>query len=242
MIIIPAIDVKNGKVVRLTRGEAHRETVYSNSPIEVAEKWSSLGAQLIHVVDLDGALEGSFKNIDLIKDMVRHVKSKIELGGGIRDEAMIKSALEAGIEKVVIGTKALDEQFLFMAAKKFKGRLVVGIDAKDGIVHTKGWVFNTKMGAIDLARQIKDLGIETINYTDISKDGTLAGPDVSGIKELLDATDLNIVASGGISSIEDVKKMKSLADSHRNLVGIIIGKALYEGTIDLGEAIKICGG
>ena len=237
MIVIPAIDIRNGKVVRLAQGSADNQTVYSDSPIDVAKKWASYGVEMIHIVDLDGALEGNFKNLKLIRDIARSVQAGIELGGGLRDEAMIEKVLAAGVNKVVLGTKALDKKFLKNCVKKFGERIVVGIDVKCGIVYTKGWVFKTKMKAGDFAKEMEDAGVRTINYTDISKDGMLAGPDIKGIEALLAATDICVVAGGGISTIEDVKKLKALGG--RGLSGVIIGKALYEGTIDLGEAIRI---
>jgi len=240
MKVIPAIDIKGGKVVRLTQGRARDETVYFDNPMEVAERWAAFGVGLIHIVDLDGALEGKPKNFALIKEIAEKIKPRIELGGGIRDLESIDMALGDGIEKVCIGTKALDHRFLKMLGRKYKSRIVVSIDAKEGIVYSKGWVFKTRMAVIDLAKEVEGLGITTINYTDISKDGMLEGPNIRSLKELLKATDLDIVASGGISSIEDVKNLKALEKD--GLVGIIIGKALYENRIDLGEAIGICEG
>lgn len=239
MKVIPAVDIKGGKVVRLTQGLAESETVYSPSPVIMAEKWDSFGVELIHVVDLDGAFRGKFKNLNLVKAMVDTVKAKIELGGGIRDMETIKKVLDAGVAKVCIGTKALDKKFLgLISDSKFKDRIVVSIDAKAGIVHTKGWVTKTGVKAVDLAREVASAGIKTINYTDISKDGMLEGPNIESLKELLKISKSDIVAAGGISSIEDVKLLKSLEKD--GLKGMIIGKALYENKIDLKEAIKIC--
>ena len=208
MKVIPAIDIRGGKVVRLIQGDVELETVYSNSPLEVAQKWASFGVDLIHVVDLDGAMEGELKNFDLVKDIVKNIKPKIELGGGIRDEATIKTILEMGVDKVVIGTKALDERFLERLKEEFKDKIIVSIDASQGIVHTKGWAFVTKVKALDLARKVQDLGIKRINYTDISKDGTLQGPNIKSLKELLKASSIEIVASGGISTIDYLKILK----------------------------------
>jgi len=236
--IIPAVDIKGGKVVRLTQGLADKETVYSDSPVEVAEKWDSMGAELIHIVDLDGAFEGRLRNLVIVKKIAAKVRSKLELGGGIRDEDTIKKVIDCGVDKVVIGTRALDERFLDRIAKTFKDKIVAGIDAEDGIVRTKGWLFKTKTSAVDLAQKIEKSGIGRINYTDISKDGMLGGPNIDSLKEILDKTYLDVVASGGISTIDDVKRLRQFEDE--GLVGIIIGKALYENKIDLGEAIKIC--
>ena len=238
MIVIPAIDIRGGKVVRLTQGQAVRETVYSDSPLEMVRKWASFGVELIHVVDLDGAIEGRPDNIALIKEMAGSVKTKIELGGGLRDEKIIAEVIDAGVEKVVLGTKALDGKFLSGIVKKFGDRIVAGIDARDGIVYTKGWIAKTKTKAADLAKKMQDIGVKTINYTDISRDGMLKGPNVGSLKNILGAVNIDVIASGGVSTLEDVKTLKALEPD--GLKGMIIGKALYEGKIDLGEAIKIC--
>lgn len=238
MIVIPAIDIRGGKVVRLSQGEYSRETVYSDSPLETAKRWESFGVEMIHIVDLDGALEGKAVNLDIVGKIAKSVGPKIELGGGIRDEETIKRAVDAGVAKVVIGTKALDRKFLDSVAKTFRGKIVAGIDARGGLVHTKGWVFKTGVTAVELAGRIGSAGIDTINYTDISKDGMLEGPNIDSLRELITATGLNIVAAGGVSSIEDVVRLKALGN--RGLKGVIIGKALYEGKLDLAEAIKIC--
>ena len=238
MILIPAIDIKGGKVVRLTQGKFSQETVYSDSPVEMALKWASFGVGMIHIVDLDGAKAGSPKNLGIVKKIAQSVGVKIELGGGIRDEESVKAALDAGVAKVVLGTKALDEQFLWNIAAKFRDNLVVGIDASDGFVHTKGWVFKTDMKATDLARRIASLGIRTINYTDISKDGMLEGPNIDSLREMLMIGGLDIVAAGGVSNIGDIRKLKALEKD--GLTGVIVGKALYEGKIDLAEAVGVC--
>lgn len=236
--IIPAIDIKDEKVVRLKQGIYGQETVYSDSPIDVALRWSDAGARLIHVVDLDGALEGSLKNFSIVCQMAKKVKAKIELGGGIRDEIVIEEVLNAGIEKVVIGTKAVDYNFLKRITAKFGERVVVGIDAKDGIVYTKGWLLNTKVKAVEMIKKIADSGIKTVNYTDISRDGMLSGPNIASLKDMLQSSRIDIVASGGVSTIDDIRRLKEL--ERYGLRGIIIGKALYEKTIDLEEAIKFC--
>lgn len=238
MIAIPAIDIRGGKVVRLRQGKFSKETFYSDSPLEVAVRWESFGAELIHIVDLDGALEGELKNLGLVEKIARSIKPKIELGGGVRDEETIQKVLDAGIARVVVGTKALDEKFINSAADKFKDKIVAGIDASGGYVHTNGWVQNTKVLAIDLARRLEKGGVKTIIYTDILKDGMMEGPNIESLKELIAATGLNVVASGGVSSTSDVKRLVALHEER--LTGVIIGKALYENKIDLREAISIC--
>ena len=238
MVIIPAIDIRGGKVVRLSQGKFSAETVYSDSPVETAKKWEAAGAEMIHVVDLDGAAQGRPENLELVRMIAKAVKPMIELGGGIRDEASIQKAVDAGVSKVVIGTKALDPKFLEGAVKKFGSKIVVGIDACEGFVCTKGWVVTTKANAVDLARQVESAGVSTINYTDISKDGMLAGPNIDSVIELLEATRLDVVLAGGISGINDIRRLKTIPG--RGLTGVIIGKALYEGRVDLKEAIEIC--
>ena len=236
MLIIPAIDIKDGKVVRLFRGNYSLKTIYSASPVDVAKKWDSYGVKLIHVVDLDGALEGRFRNMELVYDIAKAVKAKVELGGGVRDEETISKVLDNGVEKVVLGTILLDRDKAEHLVSRFGDRIVAAIDAEGGMVRTKAWIFETKMRATELARRLEEAGIGTINYTDISKDGTLAGPNLSGIEELLKSTKAKIVASGGISSIEDIKALKRFEKD--GLAGVIIGKALYENRIDLAEALK----
>lgn len=239
MLVIPAIDIKGGKVVRLTQGLADKETVYSESPVEMAHKWESFGVKLIHVVDLDGALQGELKNLTAIGDIAKAVKTKIEVGGGIRDIETIERVLDTGVDKVCIGTKAIEMKFLAAISKSsFRDTIVISIDAKDGLVRTKGWVEKTAIKAIDLAREAVKFGIKTLNYTDISKDGMLDGPNIMGLMELLSVPDIAVVASGGITTIEDVKRLKAL--EKEGLKGMIIGKALYENRIDLKEAIRIC--
>ena len=237
--IIPAIDLRHGKVVRLIHGDVRMETIYSSSPLEMAQRWAAYGVEMIHVVDLDGAIKGRLVNFDMVANIAKKIKVKIEFGGGIREKADVKRALDAGIEKVVIGTKALDDKFMSELGEEYGDRVVVGIDAKEGIVHTKGWLFKTELRVIDLAEKIKAAGIKTINYTDISRDGTLEGPNINSLRELLRVQGLNIVASGGVSNIKDIKLLKTL--EKEGLSGIIIGKALYEHKIDLSEAIEVCG-
>lgn len=238
MKVIPAIDIKGGKVVRLAQGKTERETVYFDSPLEVARMWSEQGADLIHVVDLDGAILGKPKNLKQVLEIINGVDIKVELGGGIRDEKTIQSLIDIGIEKVVIGTRALEEEFASKVSNRFGDRIVAGIDAKDGIVLTKGWLVKTEVKAVDLAGKMAGLGIKTINYTDISRDGMLKGPNMDSLKDILEVGGVDIIASGGVSTIEDVKKLKALEGG--GLKGMIIGKALYEKTIDLREAIRIC--
>ncbi|MFA6141671.1 MAG: 1-(5-phosphoribosyl)-5-[(5-phosphoribosylamino)methylideneamino]imidazole-4-carboxamide isomerase [Candidatus Omnitrophota bacterium] len=238
MKVIPAIDIMGGKVVRLTQGDVKQETVYFDSPLEVANGLAIPGVEMIHIVDLDGAMAGRPKNLKIIEKIAQNVKTKIELGGGIRDEDTIRKVIEAGIDRVVIGTRALENDFLKKISDEFKEKIVVGIDAREGMIYTKGWILKTNRRAIDFAQEVEKCGIRTINYTDISKDGMLKGPNIDSLKELLDATGLDVVAAGGVSSIDDLKELKTL--ERDGLKGVIIGKALYEGRIDLSEAVKVC--
>lgn len=238
MIVIPAIDIRAGRVVRLRQGDYNRETVYAGLPSEAAAKWEAAGAGMIHVVDLDGALRGKSVNLSVVTDIAKRVKAKIELGGGLRDEASISAALKAGAYRVVIGTGALNKDFLASCVKKFGDRIVVGIDAKDGMVRTKGWTESSDINALDLAREIERLGVKTVIYTDIATDGMLKGPNIKALSILLDSVKMDVIASGGVSSIDDIMKLKAVGKD--NLAGVIIGKALYEDTIDLKEAIKVC--
>lgn len=238
MKVIPAIDLKGGKVVRLIQGDYSKETVYSDSPVETAKKWEACGAGIIHIVDLDGALEGRMKNEETVSRIAAGVKADIELGGGIRDEATIESIISAGVKRVVLGTSALDEGFVKRMAWKFGKRILVGIDAKDGIVRTRGWIQKTGLKAVEFARRLEGIGIGGIIYTDISRDGMLEGPNITELEAMLAATSVGIIASGGVSTLEDVVELKALES--RGLTGMIIGKALYEDKIDLAEAIQLC--
>lgn len=238
MLVIPAIDIKGGKVVRLLQGDYAKETVYSDLPLDVAKKWDACGAKMIHIVDLDGALEGKLKNGEAVRRIASEVKADIEMGGGIRDEATIENILAAGVDRVVLGTSALDEGFVKRMGWRFGKKIVVGIDAKDGIVRTKGWIQKTNFKAVDFARRLEDTGIGGIIYTDISRDGMLEGPNITELEAMLKATSLGVVASGGVSTLEDIMELKALEP--RGLVGVIIGKALYEGKIDLARAMQLC--
>ncbi len=239
MQVIPAVDIKGGNVVRLAQGLADKETIYSDSPMEMAAKWASYGVDLIHIVDLDGALSGELKNLSIVSSIVKAVPSKIELGGGIRDVETIERVLDAGVSKVCIGTRALDKRFLTDISKSaYRDMVVISVDAKDGFVHTKGWVEKTDIKATDLVVEVERFGIKTVNYTDIAKDGMLEGPNIRSLGELLNISKIDIVAAGGVSTIDDVKRLMTLGKE--GLKGMIIGKALYEGRIDLKEAIDIC--
>ncbi len=236
MFIIPAIDLKDGKCVRLLQGRAEAVTVYSDRPDEVARRWQEMGAKVIHVVDLDGAFSGTQKNIESIKNIRRAVSVDIELGGGIRDIERIEMLLGLGINRVILGTVAIERPELVKdASKRFSGRIIVGIDAKDGLVAVKGWVEVTSVKAKELALKMEEYGVWGIIYTDISRDGMLSGPNIEAIREMVEAVNIPVIASGGVSSIDDIKRLKEI----KGLWGVIIGKALYTGAINLKEAMEI---
>lgn len=234
MIIIPAIDIKDSRCVRLTQGRMEDETVYSTDPSEVALRWAEAGAELIHLVDLDGAVEGGAKNYEVIKKIASSVDVPVQIGGGIRDSKTAELYLETpGVKRIIIGTAACEDPALLKAlTKKYPGRVAVGIDAKDGRVAIKGWVKVTDERAVDLARRLEGAGVACIIYTDISRDGMLMGPNVEATREIADSVSIPVIASGGVTTIRDIEAYRSV-----KLEGIIIGKALYSGSIDLKEAL-----
>ena len=235
MRLYPAIDIMEGKCVRLAQGKADKSTVYGD-PIEFALKWQSEGAEYLHVVDLDAAFTGEPKNRDIIKKIVRTVKIPVQVGGGVRTkETILKLIEDLGVSRVVMGTVAIEDQDLVVwAVDKFgSDRIVIGIDAKNGKVATRGWVEDTDVDAITLAKKVKEMGIQNIVYTDISKDGMMVGHNTEWIKQMVKTTWINVIASGGISTIEDVKAVR---DS--GACGVIMGRALYEGSIDFAEAMR----
>lgn len=235
MLIIPAIDLKDGCVVRYVRGRLDKK-VYSKDPLKTARHWVKAGARLLHIVDLDGAFTGTPKNLDIVKAIAENVCLPIQFGGGIRKIETIKKLLDWGVWRVVLGTKAVvDKAFLKKAFSKFNQGIIVSLDTKDNLLSIKGWK-NTykKMGVLSFAMMLKDMGFKQLIYTDTLKDGTLSGPNIKAIKGLLKETGLKLIASGGISSLEDIYKLKKLEG--RGLSGVIIGKALYEGKFTLSEA------
>jgi len=236
MLIIPAIDLREGKVVRLTKGDFLKMDVYSDGPVVIAKKWQEAGAELIHVVDLDGAKTGTSENLDIVEKIAKSVDIPIELGGGIREESFIEEVLKKGVSKVVLGTKALDENFLSKVLKKFSDKIIVSIDSKKDVVTVKGWQEAGNIDSVRFAKDLEDKGVKRIIYTDVLKDGTLTGPNFFNIEKMLDAVNIEIVASGGVGSADDLRKLKTYET--KGLVGVIVGKALYEGKLDLKEAIK----
>jgi phosphoribosylformimino-5-aminoimidazole carboxamide ribotide isomerase len=237
MLIIPAVDIKNGKCVRLFQGRMDEETVFSDDPAAMAKRWENEGAEFIHVVDLDGAIEKSPQNLESIKKIIENVKADIQVGGGIRNERTIKMFFEIGVKRVVVGTEAIQNpEFVKSACKAFPGQIVVGIDARNGSVAIEGWTKTTQVNAVDLAKQFEDCGVAAINFTDIYRDGTKTGPNIDETRHLAEAVSTPVVASGGVSSIKDIQNLLPLEAV--GVVGIITGKALYSGSLILKEAIQ----
>ncbi len=239
MIVYPAIDIRGGRCVRLIQGKADQETVYAEDPSRVAEQFKLAGSSWVHVVDLDGAFEGKPKNLDSVK-AITTVGLKVQLGGGLRSKESIENALAMGVSRVVIGTRAAEsEAFVSDLVAAFGDRIAVGIDAKDGKVAVKGWVDTTDKGALSMAKRMDLLGVSTLIYTDIGTDGMLTGPNFSAQEALLNAVRCNVIASGGVSVREDVVRLAALAVNYPKLNGVIIGKAIYEGRVDLPDLLKL---
>jgi len=237
LIIYPAVDVKDGKCVRLVQGRFSDETIYSENPVEVALKWEKLGAPYLHVVDLDGARTGEPQNIAVISEMAVKLGIPIQLGGGIRSIESIEIILCKGIERIILGTSAVkDPQLVKKALGTFEKNIAIGIDAKNGMVAIEGWAKTSEFTAVGFAKKMEDLGAKTIIYTDISRDGMLAGPNLKAMEEMVKAVNIDVIASGGVSRLEDIKNLKSVG-----VAGAIIGKALYTGDIDLKQALEAAG-
>ncbi|MCW3491288.1 1-(5-phosphoribosyl)-5-[(5-phosphoribosylamino)methylideneamino]imidazole-4-carboxamide isomerase [Dethiobacter alkaliphilus] len=238
MLIIPAVDIRDGRCVRLVHGELDKETVYHEDPVEAAKRWEKEGAGRLHLVDLDGAFEGAMKNADIIERIVQAVKIPVQVGGGIRDVQTAADLLKRGVARVILGTVAVTEPDVVQElCKKYPGQIVVGIDAKNGYVAIRGWVEESKEKAIDLALRMAELGVEEIVYTDIHRDGTLQGPNLEALQEMAEAVPLGVIASGGVSSLEDISNLQKL--EQYGVSAVIMGQALYTGNVNLAEALKI---
>ena len=238
MIVIPAIDLTEGKCVRLEQGEMNRDTVFSDNPAEQALKWQEAGAELLHLVDLDGAFAGEPKNRNAIEQILKAIHIPAQLGGGIRDIATIEAYLSLGLSRVIIGTAAQRNPALVVeACTRFPGQIVVGIDAKNGMVAVQGWAEVTDITAIDLARKFEDCGVSAIIYTDISRDGMMGGPNLDATRALAEAIRIPVIASGGVSSLQDIENLMAIEQSGVN--GVITGKAIYTGALDLADAIAL---
>ena len=237
MVIIPAIDIKNGQCVRLAQGDFNRVTVYADNPVDMALAWEKKGAQCIHVVDLDGSVAGLPRNASIILDIVKKVKVPVQVGGGIRTIETIDYYLENGVAGVILGTAAIhNEQLVRSAGKKHAGKIILGIDAIEGNLGTSGWTQRTAQNPVDLAMRYENCGIKAIVYTDITRDGMETGVNVEATKELAKAVNIPVIASGGVAAIADIEKLLAVEDA--GIYGVIIGRALYSGAISLEEAIS----
>lgn len=235
MRIYPAIDIKDGKCVRLFKGQFSDVTVYGDNPAEMAKKWEAQGGEFIHVVDLDGALKGRGVNSEIIREICRSVNVPVQTGGGIRTMEDVEYMLQCGINRVIIGTSAVENrEFVKRAVAEYGKRIVIGIDAKDSMVAISGWEEVSSFKAVDFAREMQDLGVATVVYTDIATDGTLKGPNLDAMEEMVKYTKLDVIASGGVGNISHIQAL-----TQTGVEGVIVGKALYTGNIDLAEAIKI---
>ncbi|CBE69288.1 MAG: 1-(5-phosphoribosyl)-5-[(5-phosphoribosylamino)methylideneamino]imidazole-4-carboxamide isomerase [Candidatus Methylomirabilis oxygeniifera] len=236
MLIIPAIDLKGGHVVRLSQGDPLRQTAYSADPVAMAKRWEDEGAPILHVVDLDGAFAGTPQQLSVVAQVARSIKIPVQLGGGLRNLAALEQAFASGIERAVIGTAAIqDEGFLREAAHRYPGRVLLGIDAKNGKVAVRGWVEATELLAADLAIRAADLPLAAIIYTDIERDGMLTGPNLGALQQMAQAARHPIIASGGIATLDDLRRVATLEPTI--VIGALVGKALYEGRFSLNEAI-----
>ena len=240
MLIIPAIDLSKGRVVRLFKGAFDSETVYSDSPIKVMERWQGEGAQMVHVVDLDGAREGISQNLETLEEILAVAKTPVQFGGGLRTFEAVSEVLSLGVKRAVIGTKAFDRKLMTELVRRFEEQIVVGLDIREGVIQIRGWQSaDTSYAPEDFCRELEQLGVKTIVCTDVVRDGTMQGPNVELLKQLLRATKMNVIASGGISNVDDLKQLSKIKS--KNFEGVIVGKALYEGKINLKDAIEELG-
>jgi phosphoribosylformimino-5-aminoimidazole carboxamide ribotide isomerase len=237
MKIFPAIDIKDQKCVRLVKGDFENKTEYEISPVEQAGKYKDHGFKNLHIVDLDGALTGEMVNLDIIQEIVSKFDIKIEIGGGIRSFESIKEYTEAGVEKVILGSAAIkDKNFLKEACKKFPNKIALGLDAKDGYLSVSGWKENSNQLTLDYLKEVNDYGVSRLIFTDINRDGMKQSPNFEETSKIADTANCPVIISGGVSSIDDVKKAKKL--NNKNIEGIIVGKAIYDGDIKLEELVK----
>ena len=235
MKIFPAIDIKDKKCVRLVKGDFENKTEYEISPVKQAEKYKDYGFKNLHIVDLDGALTGETVNLDIIQDIVGKFNLKIEVGGGIRNPENIQKYIDVGVEKVILGSAAIkDKNFLKETCEKFPNKIALGLDAKDGYLSISGWKENSKVLTRDYLNEVNEYGISRLIYTDINRDGTKQSPNFEETSKIADISKCPVIISGGVSSIDDIKKAKDL----KNIEGIIVGKAIYDGDIDLKDLVK----
>lgn len=231
MIIFPAVDIRNGKCVRLLKGDFNKETVYGDNPVEMALNWESQGAKYLHIVDLDGARTGLPKNFEIIKKIIKSLKIPVQVGGGIRSVDTAREVINAGAERIIIGTSAVtDPDMILYMADELGEKLAVGIDSKEGFVAIQGWEDKSSKATLEFVKEIEQIGVKTIICTEISRDGTLQGPDLEGIKSLVKQTSIDIIASGGVGCLNDLIELKQ-----SGAAGAIIGKALYSGNITMKQ-------
>ncbi len=236
MVLIPAIDLKNGKCVRLRQGEMDQETQYSDDPVGMAEQWQSRGAEYLHVVDLDGAVDGMPRHVSQIRGIAERLSIPIQVGGGIRNLKAVQDYLENGVDRVVVGTAALENaEFLAQAAKSFPKKILVGIDVKNGYVAVQGWTSVSTLTPEQVFAMIQDLPLGGLVFTDISRDGMLVGPNIPALREAATTSPFPLIASGGVTSLSDIQAIQDLGPK---ISGIIVGKALYEGTLDFRAALE----
>lgn len=241
MIVIPAVDIKDGKCVRLLQGRMDAETVFSDDPAAMAKQWEDQGAERIHLVDLNAAFEKSPQNLASIKKILESVKADIQVGGGIRNRDTAKMYFDLGVKRVIMGTAAVrNPKMVADICKEFPNRVILGIDARDGMVAVEGWSVPTRIKAADLARQFEDCGVDAINFTDIHRDGMQTGPNIEETRKLAEAVSIPLVASGGVSTLRDIKNLLPL--EKYGVIGVITGRALYSGTLDLREAVALAKG
>jgi phosphoribosylformimino-5-aminoimidazole carboxamide ribotide isomerase len=237
MIVIPAIDIKDGRCVRLLQGRADAATVYSDHPAATAQRWEAAGAELIHVIDLDGAFAKKPRNLEAVGDIVRSVSVPIQLGGGIRDMETIDRLLALGVERIILGTEAIrNPDLVRRAARTHPHRIILGIDAREGRVAIEGWTQTTEVTAVALARRFEDCPLAAVNFTDIHRDGMQTGPNLEQTRLMAEAVAIPVVASGGVSGLKDIERLLPLESV--GVVGVITGKALYSGALDLRAAIE----
>ncbi len=239
MLVIPAIDLKDGRCVRLRQGDMAAETVYSEDVPAVAQKWQQGGASTIHIVDLNGAVDGEPRNLPQIEAVMKTVSVKVQVGGGIRTIQTVRRYLNAGVSRVVLGTAALtDRRFLEQACREFPRRILLGLDARDGKVAVRGWTAVSDTRAIDLLKELSDFELGAVIYTDISRDGMLSGPNIPALKQIVEFSAFPVIASGGIARVEDLRAVRSLGP---RIEGAIVGKALYDGELDYAAAVAAVG-
>ncbi len=237
MLLIPAIDLKDGKCVRLRQGEMSQVTRYSDDPVGMAEQWQNIGARYLHIVDLDGAVEGTPKHLPQIEAIAKKLTIPIQVGGGIRSVETVQAYRAIGVDRVVVGTAALqDSKFLASIAQQFPQKILVGIDVKQGLVAVHGWTTVSTLTPRQVFEAIKELPLGGIVYTDISRDGMLNGPNISALREAAETSPVPVIASGGVTALDDIRAIQEIGN---NISGVIVGKALYEGTLDLKAALAL---